>query len=108
LPEQREWDAVRFALVAPIEFALGATAVAGAGDREHGNGEGGESRRSLQVRYVCERQHRPVEHGRLEFDVIESRWPQPHSDARVQKMAECFLASYLNRKKWQTVDGAAS
>ncbi len=29
---------------------------------------------SIQVRYVCERGHRPAEHGTLEFDTAAERW----------------------------------
>ena len=102
LPQQRAWDAVRFAVVAPAEITG-----AGAGADKHQSGESGSARRTVQVQYVCERAHLPAEHGRLEFDGVESRWLQPHSDARVQKMAECFLAAYLTRKKLQTMEVAA-
>jgi hypothetical protein len=108
LPQQRAWDAVRFAMVAPLEVTPDATMPVGIRDREGRNGDGGDVKRSLQVRYVCERAHRPVEHGKLEFDAIESKWPRPHPDARVQRMAECFLASYLARKKSPIADAAAS
>ena len=55
----------------------------------------------LRLRYVCERDHRPVEHGDLEFDLSQATWVRRHDDARVQKMAECFLESYL-KKKFET------
>jgi hypothetical protein len=58
---------------------------------------GGSGR--IQVRYVCERGHRPAEHGTLQFDVVEARWLEPHHDARVQRMAECFLESYIEKRK---------
>jgi hypothetical protein len=87
-PRERAWDAVRFAPCA-------------ARDRE------GETKRSadgniashiVELRYVCERDHRPVEHGILGYDLTRTTWLRPHSDARVQKMAECFLESYLKKK----------
>lgn len=53
---------------------------------------------SIHLCYVFEREHRPVEAGELEFDVMHSEWLRPHSDPRVQKMAQCFLESYLSRK----------
>ena len=89
LPRERVWDSVRF----------GARTVSGAG-----NGCGGQ----VQIRYVCERGHRPVEHGVLDVDVAEGRWVQRHSDSRLQRMAECFLESYLAKKKRQEVTRAAS
>ncbi len=54
--------------------------------------------RILLLRYVCERDHRPVEHGDLEFDLSRATWLRRHDDARIQKMAECFLESYLKKK----------
>jgi hypothetical protein len=51
----------------------------------------------IAVRYVCERDHRPGEHGTLEFVKAEQRWILPHSDSRIQKMAECYLESYQRK-----------
>jgi hypothetical protein len=89
LPRERKWDAVRFA----------ARNVA-----SDGSGSGGR----IQVRYACERGHRPAEHGMLEFDVAEARWVERHRDVRVQRMAECFLESFLEKKKRPEVTRAAS
>jgi hypothetical protein len=58
----------------------------------------GGSGRVVHLCYVCERNHRPVEQGSLQYDLSQMRWMVRHSDPRVQKMAECFLESYLNRK----------
>jgi len=49
------------------------------------------------VCYVFEKQHQPGEHGIIEFSRT-SGWVHPHPDQRVQKMAECYLDSYLMRK----------
>lgn len=54
--------------------------------------------RILRLLYVCEREHLPVSHGELEFDLAQGRWPRRHDDPRIQKMAECFLESYLKKK----------
>jgi hypothetical protein len=86
-PPERLWDAVRFAVSAPLD----ATASAEARD-------GAARSRVLVLRYVCERDHRPVAHGDLEFDLARAVWLRRHDDARVQKMAECFLESYLKKK----------
>lgn len=86
-PQERNWDAVRFAVSAP--GAPVTTNYANAG-----NGSG----RLLSLRYVCERDHRPVEHGQLQFDTAQSEWLKRHVDARIQKMAECFLESYFRKK----------
>jgi hypothetical protein len=67
------------------------------------NGTGGR----IEIRYVCERGHRPVEHGALEFDAFKAQWIEPHADSRLQRMAECFLESHRERKKQQHVTRAA-
>jgi hypothetical protein len=81
-PSERSWDAVRFAMVAP-------------GEAQKQNGD--SLRRTIPLRYVCERNHRPVTHGDLEYDVVQATWLQRHDDPRVQKMAECFLETYLQK-----------
>jgi hypothetical protein len=62
----------------------------------------------IQIFYVCERGHRPAEHGTLEFDALAARVVEPHRDNRVQRMAECFLESYIEKMKKQDVARAAS
>src|SRR5258708_24784684 len=57
LPQQRIWDAVRFAVTVEgnaASQALGAN--------------GGATTRSIRLRYVCERDYRPLELGIPEFD----------------------------------------
>jgi len=88
LPAERSWDAVRFAARAA---------------NQSGKSAGGR----IQVRYVCERGHLPVEHGLLEYDPVEKRWERGHPDRRVQSMAECFLAAQAEKVSWTKV-GAAS
>jgi hypothetical protein len=74
---------VRFAVSAPNDTRLKRNDVAG---------------RILVLRYVCEKNHLPVEHGDLEFDLSHATWVRQHSDPRIQKMADCFLDSYLKKK----------
>lgn len=81
LPKERKWDAIRFAVTS-----------------EH------ESRVCLA--YVCERDHLPSDHGRLEYSVVQRRWLIFHPDARIQRMAECFLASWLAKSRNR--DGAGT
>ena len=80
LPQERVWDSVRF----------GARTVF---DKK------GEAGGYIQVRYICERGHCPVEHGVLEFDSVRARWGKSHGDERIQRMAECFLESYLAKRR---------
>jgi hypothetical protein len=90
LPGERVWDSVRFGARTVFE--------------DEKNLTGGH----IQVRYVCERGHRPAEHGMLQFFPAEARWEQRHRDIRVQRMAECFVESYVQKRKRQDVMAAAS
>src|SRR5882672_3401525 len=87
LPRERMWDSVRFAARTVTE--------------ENG------IRACIQLRYICERGHRPAEDGMLWFDAVEARWVEQHRDSRVQRMAECFLAAYVEKRKSQEVTQAA-
>ena len=84
---------MRFAVSAPLD---------GAGRSESRRPEaptaGAVAARILVLRYVCERDHRPGVHGDLEFDLPSATWLRRHDDARIQKMAECFLELYLKKK----------
>jgi hypothetical protein len=90
LPLERAWDSVRFAA------------------RGVSSNETLDSIGQIQVRYVCERGHRPGEHGTLLFDLAEARWLERHRDSCVQRMAECFLESYLEKRKKPEVRCAAA
>jgi len=83
-PSQRLWDSVRFLVSGPTLENV----------RENAE----PATRVLYLTYVLERDHRPVEHGRLEFNVREAVWSAPHSDPRIQKMAECFLESFMKKR----------
>jgi hypothetical protein len=86
-PAQRSWDAVRFAVLAPAKSL-----------RDKASSASSEASHCLRLDYVCERDHRPVEHGELSFDLFQQEWTLRHSDSRIQKMAECYLDSYLKKK----------
>jgi hypothetical protein len=73
LPKERTSDAVRFSIT-----------------RDRGA--------QLLLGFVCESGHRPAAYGMLEYDASTERWISSHSDARIQKMAECYLQSYLLRR----------
>ena len=101
LPRERVWDAVRFAVSVERPQASGS---------RHPASDVGEivPNRVIQVEYVCEFDHRPKDHGKLEFDGLAMQWVRQHSDSRVQKMAECFLETYLVKRKAQAGGGSAS
>ncbi len=73
LPKERTADAVRFSIA-----------------RDRGS--------QLELWFVCELGHRPAAHGKLQYDVGLAEWLSVHSDARIQKMAECYVESYLRRR----------
>lgn len=73
LPQERQYDSVRFAVTQ---------------DRTE----------SILLQYSCERAHRPAGHGKLEYNTLMQVWVSTHSDPRIQKMAECYLQSYLLRR----------
>lgn len=72
LPAQREADAIRFAVSS-------------------------ESDSHISVSYACERNHLPASHGNLEYRIHDARWMSPHPDPRIQRMAECFVESWLGK-----------
>jgi hypothetical protein len=89
LPKERAWDAVRF-------FVMGAGEIANRKGDESTDAVGlAMQKSSIQFRYVCERDYLPIEHGSVEFEMKSKQWARRHADARVQRMAECCLESYL-------------
>ena len=73
LPRERACDAVRFSIA-----------------RDHGQ--------RITLFYVCEIEYRPGEHGALEFDTGTGGWSVSHRDPALQRMAQCYMESYLRRK----------
>ncbi|MGH9510932.1 MAG: hypothetical protein ACRD2U_02230 [Terriglobales bacterium] len=73
LPKQRDCDAVRFCVSR-------------------------DSFPQLTLQYVFESVHRPAGHGTLEYDVRAKQWTSLHGDERLQRMADCYLESYLSRR----------
>jgi hypothetical protein len=71
LPKERAADAVHFAA----------------------NGE-----EIVKVNYVMVKDQAPGEHGMLEFDTSANKWRVEHSDANIQRMAECYVESWLKRR----------
>lgn len=74
LPEGRDWDAIRFS-VAHV------------------------SPEQVTIRFVCELNHAPVEHGKLIFDLVSENWINAHADARVRTLAACYMQTCLARQK---------
>ncbi len=72
LPQQRDYDSVRFSVIRRSPSLLG-------------------------VCFVLEFRHRPVGHGTLEYYVAAREWAVPHSNEAIQRMADCYVQSYLCR-----------
>ena len=79
LPEDRDWDAIRFV-------------VARTSDDQ------------IVISYSCERSHAPKQHGTMTFDLEREAWINPHSDARVQRLADAFLKTYRSRHETTVID----
>jgi len=67
-----------------------------------------ESGAQLILRFVCEKNYRPAGDGTLEYDSQQAQWLSTHPDPQIQKMAECFLHSYLSRRTQFVVDSTSS
>lgn len=78
LPQERSCDAVRFAVV-------------------------NEARDLISLQFVLEKAYLPASHGRLEYDQQSGNWTTAHSDQSIQKKAECFLQSYLDRNSHERI-----
>jgi hypothetical protein len=76
LPSERRADCVRFSL-----------------GREQGE--------RFVVHYVYEREHAPVQYGKLEYDFVADHWLSTVDDDCLKRQAECYLASYLERRHKQ-------
>jgi hypothetical protein len=73
LPQQRNFDAVRFSVAS-------------------------DSSQGVTICFVLESAHRPAGHGWLTYDHSLAQWIAGHPDRRIQRMAECYLESYLRRR----------
>jgi hypothetical protein len=73
LPRERNFDAVRFSVASDDS------------DR-------------VTICFVLESAHRPAGHGFLAYDHALAQWSSVHPDLRIQRMAECYLETYLRRR----------
>lgn len=73
LPAARHADAIRFAL-------------------------GEDCNGVLHVRFASELAYLPASHGELLYDKASATWLSRHEDLRVQRMAECYLQTQLERR----------
>ncbi len=78
LPKQRACDAVRFAVA-------------------------NDSGERISLQFVFEAEYLPAGHGLLEYDQLLSNWVSTHPEPRIQKLAECFMQSYLDRRNRSSI-----
>jgi len=74
LPRVRDWDAVRFSVAS-------------------------SSPQEIILCYVCELGHAPVEHGTLNYDLVDEAWRRVPQDPRVRRLAKSYLHAYRARKR---------
>jgi hypothetical protein len=73
LPANRQADAIRFSVAS-------------------------EKDGEVVLRYLRERDHAPVEHGELRYRPANGTWLAVHADPVLQRQAECYVSSYLERR----------
>lgn len=83
LPQGRDWDAIRFSVA-----------------RANAS--------QVTLRYVCELDHAPIEHGELSLDLASGAWLNPHPDRRVHRLAICYVDGYRARASEQVGGGTRS
>ena len=64
-----------------------------------------DEQQRIVIRYVQERDHRPWEHGWLEYHVREQKFVQPHANRIVNRLAEAYAEAYLRRRMAPKLDG---
>ncbi|MFY9674623.1 MAG: hypothetical protein WB817_07355 [Terriglobales bacterium] len=73
IPPARDWDAVRFSVA-------------------------GSAAQQITLFYVCEKNHAPIAHGTMTYDLARKAWRDPHADARVHRLANSYLQAYRVRQ----------
>jgi hypothetical protein len=58
-----------------------------------------DSEEKIVLDYIYEREHAPVERGQVEYDCTGQNWPVRLNDECAQRQAECYLATYLERRR---------
>lgn len=64
-----------------------------------------ESSDCVALHYACERDHLPGDCGTLEYSRTHRCWSKPHANSCVQRMAECYLESWMTRKQHSPFSG---
>jgi hypothetical protein len=56
-----------------------------------------ETKGTQHVRFACEREYLPAGSGELIYEVATGTWFEGHPDARIQRMAECYVEAQRER-----------
>lgn len=78
LPQNRDWDAVRFSVASASE-------------------------EQITLHYACELGHAPKEHGTLTYELKSECWREAHADARVNRLAASYVHAYRARQTVPTM-----
>jgi hypothetical protein len=73
LPAERRGDAVRFSVAIAADDLI-------------------------VLRYVCERDHAPVDHGELRYQPSSGKFQNGSADVVLMRQAECYVEMYLERR----------
>jgi len=82
MPATADADAVRFGVF-----------------RKQADAEKADPEKVIEVHFIREKNHLPVDHGALVFDAQDETWPVTHSDKILQRQAECFLQSWREKNR---------
>jgi hypothetical protein len=82
LPQERAADAVHFSV---------------ASDRDG----------IISLRWVVVKNHAAADFGKLDFERVAFAWRTPHPNPTLQRMAQCYLESYLTRRGELQPSGAS-
>ncbi|HEY4682653.1 MAG TPA: hypothetical protein VIH17_05310 [Candidatus Acidoferrales bacterium] len=58
----------------------------------------GDTNSLVTIYCVLEKDHRPAEHGKLEYSAAERQFLSRHRDPIVERQAEVYVESYFRRK----------
>lgn len=60
----------------------------------------------VSITYVLERDHRPFEHGTLDYQPARQVFVTPHPDPNVHRQGQAYAEAYLRRKPAAAAAGA--
>lgn len=68
----------------------------------------GDDGQTVTITYVTERDHRPAEHGKLQYSRAAGQFISPPPDEILNRQAAAYVAAYLRRKAAPAAAGGPS